>query len=723
MEKAVDSFECSCTKAARAQEFCESCSEMLECNEHLKWRREVLSIKCNCARKIESGDLCDACSKVEFDRVMRVENYIWFQTPFTYRCYCARRAQDTVTCELCSRREFERFIAGYSPKKSGRTSNIGHISKLECPMCVFLRNYNLGGSVVNASILADFNYLSRYGFRVYDDDQDRSKRLKHQFYSGTLPIDGSMDINFCACRVGQNKIDDRLIKEWLKCCDEKHQDCLAKTITRVPGMRVIDCYDQVIVPFTIGNGDYIALSYVWGISNAREIGPSFELGDRPKLVQDAMLMVRRLGFRYLWVDRYCIPQNDEKMRQVQIQYMGKIYNESSLTIIVAAGSDPDYGIPGVSSTLRTQRPSIIVGHLYLVGICPPVDEISESKWNTRGWTYQEALLSRRRLVFTDTQAYFQCQVERCTDAKNSLVEGPHSNDRYARLEHINGHIERAFPLRSSSVNPGGPLVLISGFIRRNLSRDSDALDAIAGVLTAYYQQTNSSTFVCGLPLSPITSSFAVSARSMMEILCEALSWSISCDTERRSCFPSWTWAGWKLKNSRVRDGEHTTRFDYPGLTPVKRICTAKTIEAEFLDEMMLSWEHQHERILELSSLGIYPISLRINGWTFHCQVGWDEQFRQYRITHPRRLQYTTTILRTYSGNEQRLFRQLLGLILLRTENGGLQFLLVEQEENGDRFERLDQASTFGDGELIFTQGPGRALWADIELELKEICLV
>jgi hypothetical protein len=488
-------------------------------------RREVLSIECSCARKIESGDPCDLCSKVEFDRVMRSENKTWLQAAFSYRCYCARRAQDTVTCELCSRREFERFVAGYPPEKSGRTSNIGHISKSECPMCVFLWNCNPGGSVLNERVLADFSYLSRIGSPNCYEHEGRSMGLKHHISSGTLLIDGSMDTNFYACRVGQTKIDDRLIKEWLKCCDEEHQDCLAKMTIHVPGMRVINCYDQVIVPFTIGNGGYITLSYVWGISNARDIEPSFELGDRPKLVEDAMIIVRRLGFRYLWVDRYCIPQSDEKMRQVQIQHMGKIYNESAFIIIVAAGSDPGYGIPGVSSTLRTQRPSILVGYLYLVEIRPPEDEIFESQWNTGGWTYQEALLSRRRLVFTNTQAYFQCQVVRCTDAKNSLLEGPHPNDRYARLGHYSMNIERAFPLRSSSVNPVGPMILISGFIRRNLSRDNDTLDAIAGVLTAYYQQTNSSTFICALPLSPITSSFAVSARSMIETLCEALSWS------------------------------------------------------------------------------------------------------------------------------------------------------------------------------------------------------
>jgi hypothetical protein len=96
--------------------------------------------------------------------------------------------------------------------------------------------------------------------------------------------------------------------------------------------------------------------------------------------------------------------------------MGKIYAESTLTIIAAAGSDPDHGIPGVSSTMRIQRPSIRVGRHCLVGVRPPAHEIKRSKWNSRSWTYQEALLPKRRLVFTDTQTYFQCQEMCCTDA-------------------------------------------------------------------------------------------------------------------------------------------------------------------------------------------------------------------------------------------------------------------------------------------------------------------
>jgi hypothetical protein len=47
--------------------------------------------------------------------------------------------------------------------------------------------------------------------------------------------------------------------------------------------------------------------------------------------------------------------------------------------------------------------------------------IQTSKWMTRGWKYQEAILSLRRLFFTDELAYFECDSMTCCEA---LEESP-----------------------------------------------------------------------------------------------------------------------------------------------------------------------------------------------------------------------------------------------------------------------------------------------------------
>ena len=108
-----------------------------------------------------------------------------------------------------------------------------------------------------------------------------------------------------------------------------------------------------------------------------------------------MSVVIELGFRYIWVDRYCIPQNDKKAKDRLIRYMGHIYKNSVLTLIAAAGDDPNYGLPGVHPRLQ-QRPNPVAVENWEYR-CFSDDTrrpIAESKWNTRGWTYQGTSLNK-----------------------------------------------------------------------------------------------------------------------------------------------------------------------------------------------------------------------------------------------------------------------------------------------------------------------------------------
>ena len=62
----------------------------------------------------------------------------------------------------------------------------------------------------------------------------------------------------------------------------------------------------------------------------------------PKVIKDAFLVTKKLGYRYLWVDRYCIVQDDAQEKHQQIKNMGSIYENARVTIVAAAGSDPTY---------------------------------------------------------------------------------------------------------------------------------------------------------------------------------------------------------------------------------------------------------------------------------------------------------------------------------------------------------------------------------------------
>jgi hypothetical protein len=88
--------------------------------------------------------------------------------------------------------------------------------------------------------------------------------------------------------------------------------------------------------------------------------------------------------------------------------MDEIYAKAQLTIIAAAGNDPSYGLPGVGSRSRSSERHVCIGKTKLVQLMRPGSDFPKSSWWKRAWTYQEGVLSQRKLVFTDHQVYYVC---------------------------------------------------------------------------------------------------------------------------------------------------------------------------------------------------------------------------------------------------------------------------------------------------------------------------
>jgi hypothetical protein len=93
--------------------------------------------------------------------------------------------------------------------------------------------------------------------------------------------------------------------------------------------------------------------------------------------------------------------------------MDTIYRNAEITLVAAAGKDAGHGLPGVSND-RIALPVVNFGDISILSMITHTrDAITNSTWNTRGWTYQEAILSRRRLVFTEEEVYFECAGINC----------------------------------------------------------------------------------------------------------------------------------------------------------------------------------------------------------------------------------------------------------------------------------------------------------------------
>jgi hypothetical protein len=191
-------------------------------------------------------------------------------------------------------------------------------------------------------------------FSVLDERtfRDNSRVSQPEFIRATgwmSPATASRTVPKFSARLLKPSIDIETVRTWLDFCTHNHtRTCVSRYKRPMRSFRVIDCSNHMIVPAAL-DCNYLALSYVWDAPSEEE---SYEERDispagLPRTIEDAILATKKLGFRYLWVDRYCIPQEDNEERHLQIYQMDLVYSRAQATIISAAGNDPTFGLPGV----------------------------------------------------------------------------------------------------------------------------------------------------------------------------------------------------------------------------------------------------------------------------------------------------------------------------------------------------------------------------------------
>ncbi|KAJ9641894.1 hypothetical protein H2201_003718 [Coniosporium apollinis] len=223
-------------------------------------------------------------------------------------------------------------------------------------------------------------------------------------------------------------------------------------------------------------------------------------GDLPDTIEDAITVTQKLGFRYLWIDRYCINQKSEEAH-TQIRQMDLIYRNSGITIIAIAGETPSYGLPGVGRRNRTYQPRARVGkHLLVSALQDSWITIEGSLWSTRGWTYQEALLFRRRLVFTDQQVYLECYGMYCCEALDFPLQDLHtkSGQRF-KAAHCGYDRIGTFPRDGVGKKAADLAVRIMEYSSKSLTYESDVLNGFSGILRPFETGAHTVRHCWGVP--------------------------------------------------------------------------------------------------------------------------------------------------------------------------------------------------------------------------------
>lgn len=348
----------------------------------------------------------------------------------------------------------------------------------------------------------------------------------------------SAESSFLARKIAPSVVDIGILKKWLRLCTENHS---CRPLGAFQGSReflhhlyFIDVTQQALVKSDWFMTEYATLSYVWGYVQVRSTQEAPYQWTTPppkgmvpiatglsRTIRDAMHLARSLGIKYLWVDKLCINQTCMIEKVNTISVMHKIYGNAVLNICAATGDAGD-GISGSPMTPRklAESPVATCAGLELMAMKSADSRIQNTVWNTRGWIFQERILSKRSIIFVPGCVIFQCREATWSEQICSESSVPTWT-----LEMVHS------PFTSMNKNPVRLyLEYVELYTARNLIHNMDKIAAFKGVL-AMLEPLLESSFLFGL------------ANSYFDL---ALLWELK-NTQGRNMnprFPSWSWSGW-----------------------------------------------------------------------------------------------------------------------------------------------------------------------------------
>lgn len=292
----------------------------------------------------------------------------------------------------------------------------------------------------------------------------------------------------------QPEIQWSVVNNWLMKCTEQHDKCHEQCLEQPNMIRLIDVQRRKLIRKS-GDCKFVALSYIWGLnpnptrlvcrkSNAEDLERDGALDAKslPRTIEDAIQVCKNIGETYLWVDRLCIVQDDLSQKHDQIEAMANIFSSAYLVLIVLDGN-METGIPGIQKRSTEAQMHAEIGGLSCVNELPsPKELIRHSEWATRGWTYQESVLARRKLYFSWAQVFLECNTD--VQEEDTVAQITRDYNRGSFLK------EREWSMDDWQHH-------LFMYTSRSLSYSSDIYNAISGISNALLPEPGS--WLCGLP--------------------------------------------------------------------------------------------------------------------------------------------------------------------------------------------------------------------------------
>lgn len=368
---------------------------------------------------------------------------------------------------------------------------------------------------------------------------------------------------------------------------------------------LIDVMDQCIVPFSSDTGSYVTLSYTWGnvqclqtttgnLNRLREVGSicSHHVSNISQTVRDAIRITKYLGERYLWVDSLCIVQDDKDSLTKNLNSMHRIYANSALCLVAYAGTDANHGLrglEGISAPRRIEQSTLDIAGgeklSYFNNTRTPIYPNTVgagSTYDHPGWTYQEFIFAKRRLIFTDGPLRWICAKAKLGEETQDELDRDGWTYEMTRTYWVNDRLPSFDTLDR----------VISSYNTRHFTYQPDVLRAFLGI-----QNHLHGVFHGGLNYGHPEMFFDISLawQAFLGVTRRSVSTGVSSEEDN---LPSWSWMGWQGEFHFTLDAEHHSFGVNDGFTePVAEWFTMESPSPSLSNMRLVScrWHHYKTR--------------------------------------------------------------------------------------------------------------------------------
>ncbi|KAK3717988.1 hypothetical protein LTR37_005414 [Vermiconidia calcicola] len=263
------------------------------------------------------------------------------------------------------------------------------------------------------------------------------------------------------------------------------------------------------------------------------------MSNLPATFKDAIVMARRLGFRYLWIDALCIIQDDLEDWRREATRMCSIYEGATLSL---SAIDSPSSSTGFLHPRDTECTAVRVGESY-VGIRHPVSHpkhaIPSRAVETRAWTLQERVLAPAVLHFASQQLFWECCAGFASESSPRVERVPvgENNSYYGVSVH-----DMKVSVRNQAMAAGYDTAnlwyqLVEEYTQRDLTRPGDRLPAIDGLSESFARYLPEHKYLSGLWFSSLHVGIWCSVSGGQDK---------NCLVPNDRVVPSWSWASVQL---------------------------------------------------------------------------------------------------------------------------------------------------------------------------------